>query len=70
MYFLEQEAERQLSHVYYDSFDWRLYAGGGVLRLQHRGKERQLIWSDISEASPRETLRVTDDMPRFSWDLP
>ncbi|MET0087797.1 MAG: CHAD domain-containing protein [Sedimenticola sp.] len=70
MYFLEQEAERQLSHVYYDSFDWRLYAGGGVLRLQHSGKERQLIWSDISEASPRETLRVADDMPRFSWDLP
>ncbi|MES9961986.1 MAG: CHAD domain-containing protein [Candidatus Sedimenticola sp. 20ELBAFRAG] len=69
-FFLDQESERQVSRVYYDSFDWRLYLGGGVLRQEQVAGDRMLIWSDLDEASPRETIRLTGEMPRFYQELP
>ena len=67
---LQEEEERTLAQTYYDSFDWRLYGGGSVLRCEREGRERRLVWSDPGELHSRETQRLAGDPPRFGQDLP
>lgn len=64
-----KERAGSLTVTYYDSFDWRLYLGGGVLRKEVEGRERRLVWASLEE-TPRETVRFTGAMPRFSDDVP
>jgi len=55
--------------IFYDSFDWRLYATGGVLEyVTSGGAAAKLVWRSLSGA-----IRATQEVegaPRFAQDLP
>ncbi len=67
---LQEQTEHSLVQTYYDSFDWRLYLGGSVLRREQEGQERRLVWSDLQASHARETRRLEGDPPGFAADLP
>ncbi|MEW7977187.1 MAG: hypothetical protein AB2814_07050, partial [Candidatus Sedimenticola endophacoides] len=54
----------------FDTFGWRLYKGGELLRLELEGRERHLIWSGLDDANPRQSLRNPERLPVFAPDLP
>lgn len=58
-----------LKRTYYDSFDWRLYAHGGVLEAESGNGAIDLLWRalDSGELYNRQPV---DTLPRFAWDLP
>lgn len=65
----QPERDRSLVATYFDSFDWRLYLGGGVLRKEVEGRERRLVWASLDD-TPRETARFSGAMPRFAENFP
>jgi CHAD domain-containing protein len=67
---LEEESETRFDHVYYDSFDWRLYASGACLRREIEKDRQRLIMSGPDDDGPKESVSFTGDMPRFCWDFP
>jgi CHAD domain-containing protein len=67
---LEIDEEHIVTLTFYDSFDWRLYQVGTLLRRESQGRERQLIWADLEQERSRAMLRLEDAMPRFAWDFP
>ena len=67
---LEEESETRFDHVYYDSFDWRLYQAGACLRREFEKDRQHLIMSGLGDDSPKESVAFTGDMPRFYWDFP
>ena len=56
------------STTYYDTFDWRAFHQGTVLRAQFDGHSRVLYWvrTDGSEIQRAPGI----DKPGFVWDLP
>jgi len=66
---LKEEPESSLLQTYYDSFDWRLYLGGAVLRQETEGRERRIVWSALGDANPWETFRHKGAMLRFARDF-
>lgn len=64
------EAEETIHSTYYDSFDWRLYQAGATLHESVSSGQHQLIWQNLYDEAPRESLRLTAPMPCFSWDYP
>ena len=67
---LEADPQRTVSNIYHDTFDWRLYLAGTCMRKESEGKDRRLVWSNLDGSRPRETLRLSGQMPRFSGDFP
>lgn len=67
--FIDQRLTKQACRTtYYDTFDWRVFHNGSVLKTHQDGGSRFLIWarSDGSEIQ-RSAL---DRKPEFVWDLP
>jgi len=62
--------EKSLSRVYYDTFDWRLYAAGSLLQKEKAGRQQQLLWSDLDSGGIKETVRLSGRMPVFVRDFP
>jgi len=55
--------------VFYDSFDWRLYAAGGVLEyVTSGGAAAKLAWRSLNGAM-RDSQEV-EGPPRFIQDIP
>jgi len=67
---LKEEPQASLLQTYYDSFDWRLYLGGAILRQETEGRERRIVWTALDDANPWEIVRHQGSMPRFAWDFP
>jgi len=67
---IRSEAETALSRIYLDSFDWRLYQGGGELYSKRAGRKRALVWTIRGSDSPSETLFLDSNMPKFFSDFP
>ena len=67
---LGEATERSVSRVFYDSFDWRLFSGGGELQAQRQGRTRILAWCDRNGGTSDERLTLQGEMPVFCWDLP
>ncbi|MEW7980761.1 MAG: CHAD domain-containing protein [gamma proteobacterium symbiont of Phacoides pectinatus] len=67
---LDSDPDQGLVCTYFDTFDWRLYKGGELLRLEQEGRERHLIWSGLDDANPRQSLRNPERLPVFAPDLP
>ena len=66
---LQEQPEHSLVQTYLDSFDWRLYLGGLLLRREQEGRERRLVLSDLQTAHIRESRRLEGNPPRFATDL-
>ncbi len=64
------EPEQRVNRTFYDSFDWRLYEGGGLLCLESIDGDKQLVWSGIGEVTPRQTMRLQEEPGRFVEDIP
>lgn len=58
-----------LRHSYLDTFDWRVYAAGGVLELIEGKTGRRLLWRSLGGSEVYFNQPV-DSVPRFAWDLP
>ncbi|MCB1880479.1 MAG: CHAD domain-containing protein [Gammaproteobacteria bacterium] len=67
---LRSEAETALNRIYFDSFDWRLYLGGGVLYCKPDGRKKTLIWTKEGGDDAAETLTIGRGMPKFAEDFP
>lgn len=67
---ITSEAEIAHSRIYYDSFDWRLFLGGGVLYSKPEGRKKALVWKTDERADPAETLLLGRGTPKFASDLP
>ena len=67
--FLHHRLSRQ-SHdnTYYDTFDWRLFRQGTVLRTQRDGNTWNLTWVQ-SDGSEIQRSALTQK-PEFVWNLP
>jgi len=67
---IRSEAETALNRVYLDSFDWRIYLGGGTLYSKPEGRKKSLVWTGEGPGEEAEILAVVRGMPKFSGDLP
>lgn len=54
--------------TYYDTFDWRLFDKGAVLKAQIDGQTRVLHWTRLDGSEIQRAL-ITEK-PGFVWDLP
>ena len=66
---VSEQAPITLTRTYYDSFDWRLYAHGGVLEAESGNGDIDLLWRALNSGEPYNRQFV-DTLPRFAWDLP
>lgn len=66
---LDDGEERQSSRAYWDSFDWRVYAAGGVLSDEQTDSHRLLTWCDRDSGEERCRQRL-DRSPGFADQLP
>jgi len=65
---LAEEAARPCERVFYDTFDWALWADGGILERRKEEKVFTLIWSGIDQGSePLSQPAPTE--PAFAVDL-
>lgn len=66
----EIDGVHQISRIYLDSFDWRLYQAGGLLEEQGgETGERVLMWRDCSAAQALDPTLVSKT-PGLIGDLP
>jgi CHAD domain-containing protein len=64
------EADAQhLQHTYYDSFDWRLFAGDTLLLTEKRDGQRHLHWQERQGATSLAAVPLAT-APDFVWNLP
>ena len=59
---------KSVDRTFYDTFDWRIYGGGGALEERVTNGARTLTWRGAS-GEAADSLKVTET-PRFAWDLP
>ncbi|MCP3866919.1 MAG: CHAD domain-containing protein [Gammaproteobacteria bacterium] len=67
---LEDESESNSTHVYFDSFDWRLYRAGVSIRKDDDGENQRLELCRLDESRSPDTLELDGAMPLFAWDFP
>lgn len=68
-YGLKQEAERLITRVYLDSFDWRIYKARGILAMVQDGDLLELSFTDRhgGELVARQRIQA---LPRHLQDIP
>jgi len=66
----KEESPVNVRRVYYDTFDWRVYANGDVLEEKQEGNEVQLSCYSLNQESFHGSLRTSGNLPRFAWDFP
>lgn len=67
--FIQNHRSRESrSATYFDSFDWRIFRQGGMLRAQSDGRSKILSWVRTDGTEIQRTS-ITDK-PAFVWDLP
>jgi len=64
---LQEESEASIHRIYYDTFDWRLYAQGSTLDIESSDRGLCLNWHQ--QDATGHTLRIVQP-PRFVWDFP
>ncbi len=64
-----EDARKTLRRSYYDSFDWRLYADGGVLEAESGDDGARLNWRSLNSRDLYGNLSIAQP-PHFAWDLP
>lgn len=66
---LSEVSSTVTSHIYLDTFDWRVYESGSVLELTTCDSEFQLVWRRLmgNKARARVCMAVT---PVFADDIP
>jgi len=65
----EVDGVRQITRIYLDSFDWRLYQAGGLLEEREEAGERILVWRDCSGSQALDAMLVSKT-PGPIGDLP
>jgi CHAD domain-containing protein len=66
---LREESAHDLQLTLLDTFDWRVFEGGGWLELETAGRTHRLTWRSADELEVRESTPVAA-LPRFAGDLP
>jgi len=69
-FMLDSDPDKALTRIYYDTFNWRLYQGGELLKLERVGREQQLVWSGLDDHRAKQILRNPEQIPRFAQHLP
>ena len=64
-----EDSTKTLKRIYYDTFDWRIYADGGTLESEQSRGALKLYWRDLDSGKLRNSQTV-DRLPSFVWDLP
>ena len=66
---LQEEPAIERRTIYLDSFDWRIYARGLVLKLETEGAKRRLLLSDLKGVGNQVSMAIGSENPKFAWDL-
>ncbi|MCP4992187.1 MAG: CHAD domain-containing protein, partial [Gammaproteobacteria bacterium] len=66
---LQEELATERRTLYLDSFDWRIYARGLVLKLETEGAMRRLLLSDLKGVGNQVSMAIGSETPKFAWDL-
>ncbi len=67
---LENLDQGEFYQIYFDTFDWRLFAAGLLLYGEGRGRQEYLVLVDASDNAAVQHTLVCRRRPRFSQDLP
>ncbi|MCW8943930.1 MAG: CHAD domain-containing protein [Sedimenticola sp.] len=65
---LGTEPEKTVRHLFYDSFDWRLYQAGMQLDEVTSRDRHHLVLRNLTDDAPYETIRLEGDVARFAWE--
>ena len=67
---LQEEEPQSLRRIYYDTFDWKIHAHGGMLEAEiaQQGKAH-LRWCDLRQGQLLGSLQVSP-LPQFIWEIP
>ncbi len=65
-----EERPAYIDRTYLDSFDWRLFEGGGTLCFERESHARRLVWTPHDSRQGRVMLGRVNKPPRFGWDYP
>ena len=69
-YPLQEEPFTERQTLYLDSFDWRIYARGMVLKLETEGAKQRLLLSDLKGFNNFESQAIECNALKFAKDLP
>ena len=69
-YPLREEPVTEQRKLYFDSFDWRIYARGLVLKLETDGIGRRLVLSELQGIGIHESQTLVGETLKFAKDLP
>ncbi|MCW8976690.1 MAG: CHAD domain-containing protein [Sedimenticola sp.] len=64
------ELEKTFRHLFFDSFDWRLYQAGMQLDEVSGRDLHHLVLRNLADDSPYETARLEGEVARFARDYP